>query len=322
MERGFDMNDDILVKYLAGEASSGEKEIVEGWLRKDEENRRYFGHFQTIWQESEALADTSNADENAAWDRFREKVIRKPETQPKVRLLSPWLRIAAAVLLLCIGGAVAISLFLNTREAKIVQVQSIENTVTDTLPDGTVITLNRNSKLGYPSRFAGSRNVKMEGEVFFDVTPDSHKPFIIEVNDVTVTVVGTSFNVKSRNGKTEVIVKTGVVQVSRGHDKVEVKPGEKVVAQEDASFYKGINTSTVYDAYTNKTFICRNTPLPELIEAINNVYNTEIQIANRDLEKVNINTTFREKPLQTILDVLRDTYHIKIEQQGNLILFK
>ena len=96
------------------------------------------------------------------------------------------------------------------------------------MPDGSVITVNKNSTLSYPSEFKGkTREVALNGEAFFKVTPNKEKPFIIHVNDVTVRVVGTSFNIRSEKGKTEVIVETGIVQVTKNKRTVSLLPKRK-----------------------------------------------------------------------------------------------
>ena len=98
----------------------------------------------------------------------------------------------------------------------------------DTLPDGSFVTLNKNSSIHYPKKFPGrKRNIELKGEAFFTVTPDKEKPFVISVNDVTVTVVGTSFNIKSVSGKTQVVVESGIVQVTKNNKTIELKPAGK-----------------------------------------------------------------------------------------------
>jgi len=68
----YDMMDELLVKYLADEATSPEQEMVEAWLSSSEANRHYFQHFQLIWEESRQLAVTTTVDENKAWQKFQQ----------------------------------------------------------------------------------------------------------------------------------------------------------------------------------------------------------------------------------------------------------
>ncbi len=320
------MNDDLLVKYLAGEADREEEEAIFAWISERAGNERYFRHFKMIWEESEALALHSNTDENAAWERFRDRVSARGSIASHARPLTYWIRIAALIFLICATGGIALSVYLGQHPVELVQVQSHGNALSDTLPDGSVVIMNRNSKITYPSRFAKTeRNIQMDGEAFFKVAPDKKHPFIIKVDNVTVTVVGTSFNIKSRYGKTEVIVETGIVQVVKHNDRVELKAGEKVIAGQKGSLEKGMNTSRLYHSYADRKFICRDTPLQELIAAVNDVYGADIVIANRDLASLSITNTFSNDPLDRILLVITETFkdhNIKIEREGNKIILK
>ena len=83
------------------------------------------------------------------------------------------------------------------------------------LPDGSMITLEPNSRLMYPNQFAGNtREVELTGEAFFEVKPNHEKPFIVHTANIMATVLGTSFNVEAYpNGIAKVVVATGRVKV-------------------------------------------------------------------------------------------------------------
>jgi transmembrane sensor len=83
------------------------------------------------------------------------------------------------------------------------------------LPDGSMITLEPNSRLIYPDRFTGNtREVALTGEAFFEVEPNHEKPFIVHTANIMATVLGTSFNVEAYpNGIAKVVVATGRVKV-------------------------------------------------------------------------------------------------------------
>ena len=99
-----------------------------------------------------------------------------------------------------------------------------------TLPDGSNIYLNRNTILSYQKNFGrDDRNVTLSGEAFFDIAPDTEKPFIVDAGKASVKVVGTSFNVITNNhdSAVEVFVKTGKVMLSgdTGNRNLEIEPG-------------------------------------------------------------------------------------------------
>ena len=147
--------DEIIVKYLLGEASEEERKKVEDWRSTSDENKRIFEHFELIWTESKNLASQSVVDENAAWLRFKEKTIQAEPSnivtfRPSRKLFS--MKAAAAVLVLIFG--VWIAYYLTTNSGMIL-VASNNLILIDTLPDGSVVTLNKNSSIKYSKIFAG-----------------------------------------------------------------------------------------------------------------------------------------------------------------------
>jgi transmembrane sensor len=162
----------------------------------------------------------------------------------------------------------------------------------------------------------------MKGEAFFHVSPDKKKPFIIRVNDVTIRVVGTSFNVRSANGITEVIVETGVVQVTHHNKTVELRKDEKIkVQQKDSALVKDKVQDRLYNYYRSKQFVCDNTPLWKLVEILNEAYNSNIVIENPKLRGLLLTAPFDNESLDRILEVIHETFNIKvIKQQDRIIL--
>jgi ferric-dicitrate binding protein FerR (iron transport regulator) len=231
------------------------------------------------------------------------------------------LAIAASLILVC-----TVSYFTLNYWSKVttVNLQSNNKVLTDTLSDGSVITMNALSRLTYPDKFKGNtRTVGLEGEAFFKITPDKTKPFIINVNGVTVRVVGTSFNIKSRNGKTEVIVETGIVNVSRAKNSINLNPGEKtVVLKSDDNFNKQRIQGKLYSYYINNELVCDRTPLSELVAALNEIYGAHIVITKQSLNQLPITTVFKKQPLEQVLSVVTATFPITVEHKGSQIILK
>lgn len=322
MSKDQNIKDELLVKYLLGEASVPEQEEVQAWVSESDANRKLFEDFKLIWNESKKLAAASTLDENAAWERFKQ---RTEHQAPRTISLSPsysWMRAAAILILLVGGGWMAYNFYWRTPE--MITVSANEIPLTDTLPDGSVVTLNKASSISYPERFAGTtRPVKLQGEAFFSVTPDKSKPFTISVKDVQVQVVGTTFNVKSTAVKTEVIVETGVVQVSKHNNGVKVLPHEKAIVLKDSTHpSKEANTDELYNYYRTKEFICNGTPLWRLVNVLNEAFHVNIIIANDKIKNLQLTTTFRNESLDNILNIVAETLHIQVEKNGGRIILK
>jgi len=321
----YHIDDALLVKYLLDESTDLEKEAVEAWMNVHSDNRKYFDHFKLIWEESKQFAALSTIDEEASWQRFRSRIKQSPVERGTVRGLNriSWMRIAAMFILVIGLGILALQVFTNS-EPKMQVVQSLDQIIPDTLPDGSIVTLNKHSVLSYPGKFKGdNRSISLQGEAFFEVTPDKSKPFIIQVNDVTVRVVGTSFNIKSINGNTEVIVETGIVQVIRKNQRVDLHPKEKLlVKNSDSLFEKQKETGTLYNYYRTKEFECDNTPLWKLVDILNQAYDANIIIGNDKLRNLPLTTTFNNESLDNILEVIRQTFKISVVRSGDSIILQ
>lgn len=314
----------MLVKQLLGEASPEENQAVQQWLEEDAANKIYYGQLQKIWDSSKQLAAVSAVDENRAWERFQQRIHPGKTTAPVIGTKRfSWMKVAASVIVL-LGLALGGFLLLNgNSSSKVVIAQTTQNTLTQTLSDGSVVTLNKKSSVTYPSKFKGAkRAVTLKGEAFFTVTPDKKKPFIITVNDVQVEVVGTSFNIKEEEGTTEVLVETGIVRVTHAGQTVELKAGERIrLGAGIDSAEKEKVSDKLYNYYRSREFVCDNTPLWKLVEVLNRAYEVKIRIGRKELNELRINTTFNNESLDKVLEIIGLTFEIDIvRKDGEIIL--
>ncbi len=307
------------------EAATDEQIAVEEWLNETDSNRQYYNGLKQIWDSSKELAAVSQTDENKAWEKFQQRVAGATPiiSTPVVKRFS--LPKIAASIILAVGLAL-IAYFIAAKNggSNEVTASTGQNILTDTLSDGSVITLNRKSSVTYPKKFKGNtRTVTLQGEAFFTVTPDKKKPFIISVNDVQVTVVGTSFNVKSEAGKTEVVVETGVVRVSRGGKTAELRAGEKLLlTAKDTTSVKEAIGDKLYNYYRSREFVCDNTPLWKLVEVLNEAYDTRIIIGRKELNNLRLTATFNNESLDKVLEIIHLTFDITVSRQDGQIILK
>lgn len=312
------------MKHLLGETSPEEAAAVNKWKAEDEANAVYYNQFNKIWNSSKELATASTVDENKAWQNFQQRITRPKEEVPVVPIKRfSWMRVAASGIVLA-GLAIAAFLLLNNNAAPAEMVaQTQQNILIDTLPDNSIVTLNKQSSITYLSKFNGDkREIALKGEAFFNVTPDKKKPFVITVNDVQVTVVGTSFNVKNEKGNTEVVVETGVVRVTKNGKTTELVAGQKLLlTANDSIATKEEVTDKLYNYYRSKEFVCDDTPLWKLVQVLNEVYNSNIVVGREELNNLPLNTTFNNESLDKILEVIHLTFGINVvKRDGQIIL--
>jgi ferric-dicitrate binding protein FerR (iron transport regulator) len=309
------------VKHLLGETVPEERMLVQEWLLADPANQAYFDELKKVWDTSLQLAAASKADENKAWKRFRQRVenrdtdlhVPAPAVAPVKQIQFAWKKIAAAIVVL-IGLTMGAYWIYNDREVETVIAETTGDTLTERLPDGSMVMLNKASSITYPASFKGNRRpVKLKGEAFFDVTPDKEKPFVISVNDIEVTVVGTSFNIKEQNGNTDVIVETGIVRVTKNGKTVELHPGEQLHSEGNNTFDKSAVTDNLHSYYRSRVFVCDDTPLLKLVKALEEAYRVKIDFKNEEaLKNQRINITLQNETIERVMELVSATLNIEI----------
>jgi transmembrane sensor len=308
-----------------GEADQDEMAQVNKRLAEDVVYKKYFEQFKTIWDSSKNIAVQSTTDENAAWQHFKNRVTYQQQNiQPVQKNKFSWIKVAASVITLVGIGVISFLMINKENRVKEIALQSLQQVVNDTLSDASVVTLNKNSTLTYPEKFKGkTRTVALKGEAFFTITPNKEKPFIITVNDMQVKVVGTSFNIKETNGNTEIVVETGIVQVTKNGQTVELKAGEKInVVQGNIALAKETIKDKLYNYYRTKEFVCDETPLWKLAEVLNEAYGADIAIKNNAIKNLPITTTFLNESLEQVLLVISETFNITVIKKDNRIILQ
>lgn len=325
----------LLVKYLLGETTPEESEEVRRWIAADPGHKSYADDLQKIWKESRRLAPPEPVDAFAAWQRF-EQSGKIPVTAgngtkqvriEKLKKIYPWRAVAAAVLLLAAGIC---SWWTLTRketgkeEVAALSIKSQSTVRTDILPDGSRVTLNKFSSLVLPGKWGrASRVARLTGEAFFQVVHEPSRPFTVEIGSVIIRDAGTSFNVRSVNGTTVVIVEDGAIVVTDSALSVKAAAGEKVVI---TAGHGGITKTTagdkLYQYYRTKKFVCHKTPLPEFVAALNEAYGVRVVLHGDAFRNLLLTTTFDNDDLNSILSVVTRTFGLVAERKGNLIILK
>ena len=340
------IDDALLGKFLAGEASPAEAARVRAWLaapapapEAPEPSPADFARFEQIWQAARPAA-AEGVDTDAAWQSVRAR-LRRPDAEPAptkaeavVRPLVvarpaseaatywPVLRIAA-LLVLAVGLGWLASRY-RSRPAAVAQ-RTLTTTTerrTLTLPDGTTILLNRHSTLRYPAAFADTaRAVTLSGEAFFEVAPYPTRPFRIRAGGTMVQVVGTSFSVRAAEGSVRVAVRTGRVRFAAGRQAVLLTPNQQATYAAPTKVLRRVPALSP-NVFTFKTgrLVFANTPLREVIRAVNAEYCTDIQLARAQLGNCPLTTRFDNAPLDTVLAVTAETLGLRVQREGARIV--
>ena len=290
---------DLLKKYLRGETTPDEAALVDEWYLSLQET-----------PDDISLLDPLELDivQNRILDRIKNNIEIPAKHKIKTKGISaPFFRtpfkLAAAITAIAVIGLGAV--FFAQKRLPSLEYQALytpnnakktTNETLDvqrlTLEDGSIIALKPNSSIEYPEKFSTSdRRIVLTGEAFFDVTKDKNRPFIITAADVTVKVLGTSFNVMAYAGANEisVAVKTGKVSVAKSKDKTSQNPHipEEVILTP--------NQEVTYNT-TQELFSKKLVAEPQIILAKPTLFETQ----------------YDGVPVVKILNVLEENYGIDI----------
>jgi ferric-dicitrate binding protein FerR (iron transport regulator) len=320
-----DSINELITRHLAGETSADEQRELAAWIHSNPENERHFNDLKKAFDLVEnhfalPASEDIRIDLDQEWHHFTEITGLRRST----RHLSPsrvWLRIAASLLLIMFFGGI---LYYYTSTNTIIY-ETAANKETVTLPDGTVIALNRYSQLSYERDFADkNRTVHLEGEAFFDVEANTHKPFIILTEKTTVQVVGTSFNVSAYDSSqsVEVIVETGIVslQPKTGDQKLQLVAGQKgIYSKSKGELTRTDNDDINFRSWNTQHIVFVENDLRSVIETLKRTYNADIRISTDIPASCSVTVTFDNQTLESVLRVLESTLNLKYTIVGNKV---
>lgn len=232
---------ELLGLKLAGEAIPEELEELQRLISKNEE-WRLIAEEITHNIVSEITEDEKNDAETLFFAHSVSMQLsgRFEEHKTKVKPWQSWKKTVlsfAAVLMIIAGGFYTFQKWQSFQDNfsanEIVTKKGNKSNIK--LQDGTQVSMNSDTRLSYGSDFGTKiREVKLEGEAFFDVAHDAAKPFIIHAGNINIKVLGTAFNVKNyiQDGTIETSLIRGKIEVTfndRPNEKIILHPGEKLV---------------------------------------------------------------------------------------------
>lgn len=212
------------------------------------------------------------------------RTIKKGRSQRIV----PKIAIAFAAALIPVSIGISMAFYTNSviRSEQIIEVSTgAGEQSTVTLPDGTIVRLNSNSELTYsPGAMFGSvRRVGFRGEALFDVARDESHPFIVNADRMNVKVLGTKFDLLSREDEitNKLLLLEGRVSLEsvRNDEKVTVNPGEEAVMNKQTMTFsvKNGKNPEISTAWLRKEIVAKNVTLQELFSLIKDTYGVSVE---------------------------------------------
>lgn len=218
-----------IVDFLNRRCDAATREEVLAWIAESGENQAEFFRIKKIWTLKNTYKHASEAEVEGFVRKFNGEVAMRTRTR-RLRLTAWFSSSAAAVLA---GVLLSIGIGNYARQTRWHTIANTEQgeVMKFSLEDGTRVFLNKGSELAYREDFnTRKRNVKLNGEAFFEVTSDPVHPFTVETEGINIRVLGTSFNVKTGNSIETVLEKGRVaLETAKGQTLATLAPGQRAV---------------------------------------------------------------------------------------------
>ena len=281
-----------------------------------------------IWDEcGEATANDASTEK-----AYCQMMTALQGSQPSIKRFS-WLKMAAmwAIPLILLGAA-AWFYSVATERAKLYSEVVFMHKFTAygersmiILPDSSKVWLNGGSSLIYPSRFVSAeRNVCLTGEAYFEVKKDKSRPFTVDVNQMKLRVLGTTFNVFSYPDNPQIVatLETGKVQITVANKKKPyiLEPNEQLVLDSKTGDVELHNVNAPdFSVWRVPSLYFEETKLIYAFQQIERTYNVKIHVQNSHYNNQTIRAHFNsDETIEGIMAVIKMLIPaINYEIEGN-----
>ena len=305
---------DLLAAYLAGEADAALRQAVEDWAAASPENALELERMRKLWDLGAEAQAVPEVDVDAAWGRVEAR-IAEAEGRGRVRPIgggTNWTRWMAAAAVVA-GLVFAARWFMQPRAMEhFAQAEAVEVR----LGDNSRSVLSPGSQL--EEHMGKRRDIRLQGEAYFEVQRDEQRPFIVDAGDVLVTVLGTAFEVSAYD-TSEVVrvrVRSGRVRVAAGDDALELGAGERAVFHKQRHFLER-RPAPPAEVWGIRILHFEGATLAQVAAQLERVYRVRITLANDQLASCRLTAEFDDEPIDTILSVIAETFGLQVERSAD-----
>lgn len=307
----------LLQNFFNGSITDQELKNLFVWLNSEKGNLEYEMLSNKKWLSGEFEPSTI-VDSATLFSRIEARMQKKQLLGRKQFLIR--LRNAAAIFILGLLLPLTYFTLLNPQKAN-KQITYFRESLSNekvrkiALPDGTEVWLMSGSMITYSSNLSESktRNVQVKGQAFFNVAKDSVHPFILDLGEIGLKVVGTSFNVMNYDDEDHINValKTGKVDLFKGEYKpdqqfVHIVPGQLATYEKsNPEFHVNNVDVSKYTSWIDGRLLFRDDPLAEVLKKLGKWYNIVIEINDPKVSDFPFTATIKNENLDQIVDLLR-----------------
>lgn len=320
------MEQDQLIKFITGNLTADEARDVRNWIHANKANKQEFIRLKNIYAFSSENKRTLNLEEDFL---ILNKRIEFKSQPVNIFNIKEYLKYAAILIVAVFVGFSVSELrnrfFTNQTDEECNEFYAPEGQISEfKLIDGTRIWLNSGTRIKVPVNFNSKHRILyMEGEAFFEVAKDQKYPFFIHSNELSVKVMGTSFNVNAYESEifSEITLIEGKVGVKKrfGNRIAMLEPGEQLrYNKTTGDKIKSKVDIEPYEAWRDGKMIFRDRSLEYIAERLERWYNVEIEFKEKAISQLKFTgTILKSKPLGQVLEVITLSAPIRFDIQIN-----
>lgn len=305
------IDSELLAKYLAHEADASERASVERWAAAAPANAQELERSRLIWEGGASGSPLPDVNTDAAWARLATRMDDEKSAGRMVPIGGRVLRYVAAAAAL-VGLIFGATMLLGPSTEELVADAS---PITAKLSDSSRVALSVGSRI--EARMGEQRKVTLHGQAYFEVKKDAEHPFVVTAEELTVTVLGTAFEVIAYDTATtmQVRVREGRVQVVVAADTVVLVAGEHVRFDRKRAVLERESAGPV-ERWGVRTLQFEQAPLALVAEQLRERYGVEVELANEAIGHCALTATFEEEPVETVLQVIAETFGLQVRVIG------
>lgn len=303
-----------IINYLSRNWEDCDSTMLNSWLEEDSENSRLFGQLVDLWEADQILRGEQSFDPSKAWTRLESKMNIKPSIVVRLGGINQLARYAAIFILALVLGGIGSYLIQGHFESNLLSKNTVEYTAPYgsktnlKLLDGSHVWLNAGTTLKYNQGFGTTnRDIQLVGEAYFEVAKSKKLPFIVNAKEISVTAVGTKFNVKAypEEKMVETILLEGSVKLENEQKSVLLHPNQKAIIDSKQDGIVVSNVKNLYEvSWRTDNWIIKNTNLGSLAKLLERRYNIEITFDVDSIKNYEFAGIIKDETIEQVLTAI------------------
>ena len=307
--------ENLIGKFIVGEASETEILELKEWCALSPENQKYLDDAVLIYEKSQ-IPSHPRFDSDAAWQKVKNKIENKGG---KTNWFIPIWGIAAGLTLIF---ALSFLFYRQWTSPQEFQFMADESSISQTMPDSTEISLNRNSevKIAYNEKRNTGR-IELEGEALISIPENKKVKWTVETAGLQIEDIGTVFHVSSfaDSAFVEVTVQEGIVRFFKaGEEGITINPGQKGIYEKNTGIFSFSASDPNVASFKTRSFVFQEETLSEVLEKLSLVYD-RIIVMQGNISDCKLTVGFENEDLETILSVIAETLSLEVTDEGTQI---